>query len=398
MSNIAKWLSVFTATSWSYPKPDSSISILASGATIWFQWYAGNSVLNMIKISNWWKDSLDTSTYYTYSTNAAQNKFQILWFLEDWSSSALSLIPFKWNEANADPSSYSGRYVITKWDQLWIMLQSWSLVPAQIANVSVDVVLSTSSYVAQFTNKSSLSWTWWTLKKVESVIRLANSPVWIQTNNDILNWSLVWYWDMETIMGWKLRDLSWNWSDWDMLSWVIVWNGKIWNWWIFNALWYVEVPNTQALNMTWNLTLSAWIKTNSTKDYQQMINKESYVSSTDDAWYELLLHFWKPRFDLYNSNWTANFKYFTTTSTVNDGSWHLITATYDMSNLKIYIDARLDWQSAWSWSIRQGPIKLNIWRATNAVNQEFQWSIDDIRVYNRTLSDSEISTLYNTSK
>ncbi|EKE28081.1 MAG: hypothetical protein ACD_3C00104G0001, partial [uncultured bacterium (gcode 4)] len=95
MSNIAKWLSVFNAVSGKYPAPNDSITISASWTALRVQGYAWAKVLNMIKLSEWWKDPLDSGVFYTYSTNAAQSKFQLLWFLEDWSNTALSLNPFQ---------------------------------------------------------------------------------------------------------------------------------------------------------------------------------------------------------------------------------------------------------------------------------------------------------------
>ena len=86
MSSITKWLGVFSATSWKYPIPDSSIDIFSWGTQIWYQWFAWKNTLKMIKLSSWWwKDPLD-GTLYTYNTNYTQNKTQLVWFLENrWS-------------------------------------------------------------------------------------------------------------------------------------------------------------------------------------------------------------------------------------------------------------------------------------------------------------------------
>ncbi|EKE27555.1 MAG: hypothetical protein ACD_3C00193G0008 [uncultured bacterium (gcode 4)] len=174
ISNIAKGLIIFNATTGKYPNPDNYVTITASWTTIWFQWSAGISVLNIAKLSNWWKDPLDTSAFYTYSINSSQSKFQLLWFLEDWSSSALSLNPdfaksgFKW--VFADSVSYSGRYIYTKWDLLGILLSSWSLIPVQ-SNISTF-----------WTSIEIKSYTWWEI-------------VWYVSRNSILQWSgtILWW-------------------------------------------------------------------------------------------------------------------------------------------------------------------------------------------------------------
>ena len=101
MSNIAKWLSVNYALAGKYPLPDSSINISASWTVIGKQWYAGSSVLNIIKLSNWWKDPLDASTYYTYSTNLARADSR---YYDSWKTEAIQ--PWVW--IHSSPGSSPG--------------------------------------------------------------------------------------------------------------------------------------------------------------------------------------------------------------------------------------------------------------------------------------------------
>ena len=233
MSNITKWLMVFNATSGIYPPPDWAILITASWTAIWKQWYAWANILNMLKVSNGWKDPLDTSTYYTYSTNQAQSKFQILGFLEDGSNSALSLVPFAWNTASADPSSYSWRYLITRWDQLWILLNSTTLVPAQTLNVSIDVVLTTWSYVAQFTNKDKVTWTGSALFVVNGTMKTWWSKFPGCDNYDIAIWNQVWASCNSTI---------WEWSEWWYTSTWATWSVGAGDW-CWDYAWVLNVTN-----------------------------------------------------------------------------------------------------------------------------------------------------------
>ncbi|EKE28139.1 MAG: hypothetical protein ACD_3C00089G0001, partial [uncultured bacterium (gcode 4)] len=178
MSNIAKWLSVFNATAGKYPAPEAAITIYSSWTPIWQQWYAGGNVLWMIKVSNGWKDPLDGATYYTYLTNITNSKFQLLWFLEDWSNTALSMMPFRqeipafarmteleMESANADPSSYSGRYILTKWDALWVILNNATQVPVNATPSSYSTWLELKNYqsselMAYVSKNNTLISTW----------------------------------------------------------------------------------------------------------------------------------------------------------------------------------------------------------------------------------------------
>ena len=164
MTNITKWLSINYASSWKYPIPDNPISITASGVAVWYQWYAWVNIINMIKLSSWWWKDPSDKTYYSYSTNYNQNKFEILGFLEDGNNISLSLAPFSNDVSNA-VSSYSGRYVLTKWDMLWVLLTSWTQLPIQEPWVlpSNTLELTTSTwwaYYAVLNSKQIISWSW----------------------------------------------------------------------------------------------------------------------------------------------------------------------------------------------------------------------------------------------
>ncbi|EKE27657.1 MAG: hypothetical protein ACD_3C00179G0005 [uncultured bacterium (gcode 4)] len=122
MSNIAKWLWVNQTIWWNYALPDKNIRIFSTtGTLIGYQWEAWSNMLNVIRFSaNGWKDPLD-KTYYTYSTNAPKNKYQLLAFLENNNNFAFDYNPFgKIDEAFS--LDYTSRYPYEKWDGMWIIL------------------------------------------------------------------------------------------------------------------------------------------------------------------------------------------------------------------------------------------------------------------------------------
>jgi type II secretory pathway pseudopilin PulG len=464
MSNIAKWLSVFNAMSGKLPKPDNSININASWTTIRFQWYAGASVLNMIKISNWWKDPLDNSTYYTYSVNAAQNKFQILGFLEDGSSTALSYIPSLSGEgwwegrANADPSSYSGRYVITKWDMLGILLQSWSLVPMQNTNATIDLVKTNSwnTFKAIFANESTnanIASSWSSI--------LSNM---INTNSDLVKdkslvWmdeSLVWYWDMESVCSgwncgawndWKLKDLSKYWNNWT-LSWITVWGvtGVLWkatNFWVsygwinvWKIPWWAQ-KETDSFTISMYANLNWQIPAN-WNAYQTIFSRYCWESWTENCWmwwttptnqnYSMFLYYAPGEPNSWDARYTKavgihlNKRQIAGDSLVSPRTiiWYenrftFITVTYDWNWWKVYYDWKLitDKFTNWSWTL--SPSRWFSWTIIGAPDvwlwnfraeslsvhwksAEFWSAIDEVRLYNRPLSAIEVSNLYNWTK
>jgi hypothetical protein len=78
--------------------------------------------------------------------------------------------------------------------------------------------------------------------------------------------------------------------------------------------------------------------------------------------------------------------------------WYNLTFIKNNTSLKIYVN----WVLEVSWVYNGGP-----WNNANIVNfgrdpfdwmRWLNWSLDEVRIYNRALSDSEIQTLYNATK
>lgn len=387
MTNISKWLWIFNAMAWKYPKPDDSISITASWIHIWFQWYAWANVLKIIKLSEGWKDPLDKITYYTYSSNKSQSKFQLLWFLEDRSNLALSFAPWIWNPTNADSSSFSWRYAIVRWDELGIILSSSSSIPVQMPWVlswtTIDVATTNTEYKVHFNNTDSITWSW---SKLIILKGLEDASYKYDT-------SLVWYWDMETIISdWYLADISWNWNHWT-LSWNISMSNKMLN-----------------MNTNWNITTS----------YKQNLTKKTIISKISSSvlgsqtivnqwwwgwawnasyWFRLYLSGWvnKLLFETYNtSSWSS---FIVADKALDLNKIYHVWVVYDENsnpNSKLYID----WVMVKSWNVNNNQVtnlNLAIWREASW-NKQFLWNIGATRLYKRALSDTEITNLYNASK
>ena len=80
-------------------------------------------------------------------------------------------------------------------------------------------------------------------------------------------------------------------------------------------------------------------------------------------------------------------------------NWHMLTCTYSSSNgvLKVYIDGVLD-KGTSGILTPNGAIttELNIGRDLSTLNSYLKGAMDDIRIYNRAITDSEVRQLYNT--
>ena len=87
------------------------------------------------------------------------------------------------------------------------------------------------------------------------------------------------------------------------------------------------------------------------------------------------------------------------TGSVNDDAWHLVTATFDGSVVKLYIDGVLDATDD-PLAAPLVPTNMNDWAVEiggELATSTFptQGLVDDVRIYNYALSATDVVDLYN---
>ncbi len=140
------------------------------------------------------------------------------------------------------------------------------------------------------------------------------------------------------------------------------------------------------------LSIAVWIKTTQTGIWKRILTKRARINT--ENWYSLAVWNGKARFEIYAQGQLDS------TSDVNDGRWHLLVITRNSSNNKfsMYIDGNLEVTMTDEGrnlnSSIDTPLEIGIW-ANESYDETFNGFIDDIRIYNRALSESEIQQLYN---
>lgn len=76
------------------------------------------------------------------------------------------------------------------------------------------------------------------------------------------------------------------------------------------------------------------------------------------------------------------------------GSWSLLTGTFDGTTMRFYINSVLFATTATQTDLDATTGPLRIGQQKTGAGRWFNGSIDDVRVYNRALSGSEITALY----
>jgi len=162
---------------------------------------------------------------------------------------------------------------------------------------------------------------------------------------------------------------------------------------------YIACGNNSILNGHYSgLTLSAWIycEPGGSTD-QQIVGKWNNVTSDDHyimrlVGNKILVAIGHPS--------ASSPGHINGNITLNDNTWYHIVFTWDHTGRhKIYINKTLDLNAVdptFAAMINNSPVNLQIGRQMTPSyhNRAFKGLIDDIRIYNRALSFSEISLLY----
>lgn len=85
-------------------------------------------------------------------------------------------------------------------------------------------------------------------------------------------------------------------------------------------------------------------------------------------------------------------------SAISPGYWYHICMTYDGYNIKLYLNSYFigpakSWTSGIGYTTR--PILIGADHSSAPASEYFNGTISDVKIYNRALSDNEISGIYN---
>jgi len=153
----------------------------------------------------------------------------------------------------------------------------------------------------------------------------------------------------------------------------------------------IQISGTSGLNFsTSGFSLSAWIKFSGTAGSGNNYPIVSKHICGEQSGYILMLYNGKLTFWLAGA---SGYNILSTTEDYTDETWHQVVAVYDGSNQYIYVDGLLKNSIAFSYTI----FNSADWAlgGYNGCNGGFNGKVDEVKIYNRPLSDSEILDEYN---
>jgi len=163
---------------------------------------------------------------------------------------------------------------------------------------------------------------------------------------------------------------------------------------------YVEVPDDDSLDITDEITIEAWVKTNDVSGYKTIYARK-YSNSRGQYWFEVD----RPAqgyilFRILNGDGNTLTEVKTNSAVFSSETWTHVIAIYDSSYARIYVNGDE------VKSVNTG--NLNVPSASGPSTVGAQWyleytnffngTIDEVRIYNRALSAEEIKRLFEWSK
>ncbi|MBW8002202.1 MAG: LamG domain-containing protein [Planctomycetes bacterium] len=163
---------------------------------------------------------------------------------------------------------------------------------------------------------------------------------------------------------------------------------------------YIEAAHSSSLDLTGPITLSAWIKSDGTYWQSEIISKMPSYSPA--IGYQLYTQDDEARVSLTYAIGNSHAGGGVASNTlVVDGQWHLLTSTYDGSEIRMYVDGELETWIAYSdgYESNTEPLKIGHYYYPyndgrgGSHNWALNGAIDDVRIYNRALSPEEVAQL-----
>ncbi len=159
---------------------------------------------------------------------------------------------------------------------------------------------------------------------------------------------------------------------------------------------YILVPDNDTLDLSDAMTITAWIKSESTSGPRVIVSKWN-----DNSWdysYIFKDHNYsdKLRITLTKGGLRGDLGDLTGAAFIPLETWIHVAATYDSDTLRLYFNGVQDGTLSASGTIKNSATALLIGAVYTGggIQEKFKGAIDDIRIYNRALSPAEIQEIY----
>lgn len=156
---------------------------------------------------------------------------------------------------------------------------------------------------------------------------------------------------------------------------------------------YIDCGYNAELDLSSALTISAWIFSQQTAGFGRVVSRVAVSGSATVKGYELVVGASQyPPLLQFNAG-SLSVK---SNNIIESGKWVFVAVVCVDRTVKLYVDGILSASSTLSSAIpKAGDVPLEIGNRGEKHDNKFTGMIDDVRIYERALTDVEISELYN---
>jgi hypothetical protein len=162
----------------------------------------------------------------------------------------------------------------------------------------------------------------------------------------------------------------------------------------FNSSSYINVSNSASLNSSVNISVSVWVKGTAQGNFKYIVSKNA---NSDHSSYNLYTG--NAGGIIFVVGWGTSAGQYTLSAdggNIWNNNWRHVVGTYDGSNIKLYIDGVQSGANvAETRKINYTTANLYVGSFDGSSGFNFNGTIDDVRIYNYSLSPQQILSLYN---
>jgi subtilisin len=163
---------------------------------------------------------------------------------------------------------------------------------------------------------------------------------------------------------------------------------------------FLDVPSSSSLQLS-RFSVAAWFKTG--RDYSTdalIVNKGGFGS--ENLGHNMNFAIYMTKYEQIRAGFetTSGTNYFISSlNKYSDGTWHQAVVTYDGSALVLYIDGVKIGSKTTSGALpdKSGAQPVRIGANSQALNSFFQGNIDEVRIWKKRISPTEVLNTYNGS-